>query len=74
MSIIILGESLVSEEYLRYSICKEMGWDYYTYESQPPFFIEEMLIFKRQEAEKENMEGKKVSSSVSKASKRGIPR
>lgn len=40
---------VASGEFTRYCICKEMGWDYYTYMKQPPFFIEEILIFMLQE-------------------------
>lgn len=29
-----------------------MGWDYYTYETQPVFFIEEILIFMNRENSK----------------------
>lgn len=29
-----------------------MGWDYYTFENQPVFFIEEIQIFMSQEAKK----------------------
>jgi len=36
------GEFL-SGEYTRYFICREMGWDYFTYMSQPSFFIAEIL-------------------------------
>lgn len=28
-----------------------MGWDYYTYQSQPRFFIEELLLIMNQEYE-----------------------
>jgi hypothetical protein len=31
------------QEYTRYHICKEMGWDYFTYLSQPSFFIDEII-------------------------------
>lgn len=47
-----MGNSVRSYEYTRYSICEKMGWDYYTFESQPVFFIEEILIFMLQEHEK----------------------
>lgn len=33
-----------------------MGWDYYTYEAQPPFFIEQILIIMNQVRQKENQE------------------
>ena len=31
------------DEFVRYYICKTMGWDYSTYISQPSFFIDEIL-------------------------------
>ena len=43
-----------SEAYIRYVICKEMGWDYYTFQAQPAYFIEEIMIIMNQEAQKEN--------------------
>lgn len=38
-----------------------MHWDYYTYESQPPFFLEEIIIFLQQENEKQADEARKLS-------------
>jgi len=29
-------------EYSRYKICRRMGWDYFTFNSQPAFFVEEI--------------------------------
>jgi hypothetical protein len=40
-----------------------MGWDYYTYELQPPFFIEEILIFLKQENERDNEQTKALPKS-----------
>ena len=37
-----------------------MGWDYWTFEQQPPFFIDELLIFLKQEVDRQNQETKKV--------------
>jgi hypothetical protein len=37
------GEA-VPQEYLRFIVCKKMGWDYYTFMQQPDFFVEEVLI------------------------------
>jgi hypothetical protein len=31
------------KEFIRYFICRKMGWDYYTYMSQPAFFIDEIM-------------------------------
>ena len=31
-----------------------MGWDYYTYYSQPPWFLEEISLIMFQEAQSEN--------------------
>jgi hypothetical protein len=36
-------ENAIGEEYLRYYICRKMGWDYFTYISQPSFFIAEII-------------------------------
>lgn len=33
-----------------------MGWDYYTFMAQPPFFIEEVLIIMNQQSQKEQKE------------------
>lgn len=41
---IISGNPGYSEAYHRYYICKEMGWDYYTYESQPNTFLQEISL------------------------------
>lgn len=41
-----------------------MGWDFYTFEKQPPYFIEEILIFMLQEANKKESESKKAKSSM----------
>jgi hypothetical protein len=32
----------VPYEYSRYVICRRMGWDYFTFNSQPAFFINEI--------------------------------
>ena len=44
-----MNQKLQSEEYIRYKLCKEFGWDFNTYENQPPFFIEELIVFMNQE-------------------------
>lgn len=62
-----------SEPYQRYVICKTFGWDFYIYESQPTWFIEELAIIMNQEAQKENKEVNKVkrsSKAIPKMSKR----
>ncbi|MHA1842394.1 MAG: hypothetical protein ACTSYW_10510 [Candidatus Heimdallarchaeota archaeon] len=41
-------------------MCKQFGWDYYTYEKQPAWFIEELTIIMNQEALKEKKELEKV--------------
>lgn len=38
-----------------------MGWDYYTYESQPPFFIEEIRLFMIQEGNREKIDNAKLT-------------
>jgi hypothetical protein len=37
-------------------LCKEFGWDYYQYELQPPWFLDEMVLVLNQE---ENMKEQK---------------
>lgn len=37
-------------------MCKEFGWDYFTYEKQPAVFIDELLVIMNQIAEKEKRE------------------
>jgi len=32
----------IPEEYSRYVLCRKMGWDYYTYNAQPAFFVEQI--------------------------------
>ncbi len=44
-------KQVTSEALLRYEICKAMGWDYYTFDRQPPFFIEEIRLIMNQEAQ-----------------------
>jgi hypothetical protein len=34
---------MMPQEFTRYYICKTMGWDYFTYMSQPSFFISEIV-------------------------------
>ena len=58
-----MGQKVNSEEYLRYIICKEMKWDYYTYMNQPEHFLEEITIFIVQEGEKANRDAKISPSS-----------
>lgn len=45
---------------MRYIICKEFGWDFFTYEAQPPFFLDEIGIFMMQESEKQQEDSKSV--------------
>lgn len=49
-----------------------MHWDYWTYEKQPPFFIEELAIFMKQEALREEDEIKKIKNPMVKG--KGIKR
>jgi len=49
----------VSEAYQRYVFCKTFGWDYYQYDSQPAWFIEELLIIMNQENKKQKREAEK---------------
>lgn len=59
-----------SEEYIRYVICKEFGWDFHTYESQPQFFLQEVLLFLIQERNRERNDNAKVGKIPSKGYKR----
>lgn len=52
-------EKVRSEEYARFLICKTMGWDLYTYESQPPYFIDQIMIFLNMEAQASKLENNK---------------
>ena len=47
-----------------------MGWDYYTYENQPLFFIEEILIIMGQEAQKTNRDSKQLGSKAKRAGRK----
>lgn len=62
-----------SEEYIRYLICKEMNWDYYTFESQPPFFIETILLFMNQEGQKMKQDNQKYRGHSVPPSGRRVP-
>lgn len=57
----MLDQRVVSEEYERYIVCKEMGWDYYTFESQPPFFLEQLIIFMSYENKRVKLDQDKAS-------------
>ena len=69
---ILYGRPIHSEEYQRCIICREFGWDYYTYEKQPARFIEELLVIMNQESQKEksDMERAKKRSSIPKSIRR----
>ncbi len=49
-----------SEAYIRYKVCQEMKWDYYTYMIQPPFFIEEILLIMNQEGQTEKRQAREA--------------
>lgn len=49
---LLYGKSIPSEAYQRYLICKEFGWDYYMYNAQPAWFIDEILLIMYQEAQR----------------------
>lgn len=42
-------------EFMRYKICRDMGWDYHTYMRQPMFFLREILEFAEIESEYRNI-------------------
>ncbi len=41
-----------------------MGWDFYTYESQPIFFIEEIMIFMKQMSEEDKQSNGKLNANM----------
>lgn len=47
---------------MRYVVCKTMGWDFYTYERQPVFFLEEIFVFLKQESEAQEAEMKSLEA------------
>lgn len=51
-----------SESYSRYKICREMGWDYYTYESQPFWFIQEITLCMFHESQEEMRQQKRLQA------------
>jgi len=48
------GEHYVPHDFIRYSICKAMGWGIETYRSQPMWFINELITFENIEAKYHN--------------------
>jgi hypothetical protein len=54
------GAKVKSEAYTRYVLCKEFGWTFQEFENQPPFFIEEVMLFLIQE----NQRGKTQASNL----------
>lgn len=69
MTIIRTGGKAHSAEYMRFVICERMHWDYYTYERQPVFFLEQLVIFMNQEALQSKDEANRMRGSATK--KRG---
>ena len=41
----MLGKGVADPDYIRYAVCKKMGWDYWTYQAQPAPFIQDILTF-----------------------------
>lgn len=62
----MFGKPIASESYQRYMICKEFGWDFYTYENQPAWFVEEIMLIIFQERQKEKQDLEKGRKDVSK--------
>lgn len=50
----------VPKEYTRFIICREMGWDWETYNSQPYFFINEIIAFMSAEKEYNDIKNTKT--------------
>lgn len=44
---------------MRIAICEKFKWDYQTFENQPPFFIDEIVIHLNQEANRSKHEERK---------------
>ena len=59
-----------SEAYIRYRVCQEFGWTYYEYMSQPPFFIEEILLIMNQEGQNEKRQTREAERKAKMAKKR----
>lgn len=59
---------------MRYRICKDMGWDFYTYEGQPIFFLEEIMIFLMQESNKEKQSIDSLNAKIKPAGPMGHKR
>lgn len=57
----MMGRAGHSEAYKRYLICSKFKWDFYTYEQQPTWFIDELMIILNQEAQQKSREAKKAS-------------
>jgi len=51
-------------------ICKDMHWDYYTYESQPAFFIEEVLTIMNLEGQKSKKDARDLERKSKSMSRR----
>lgn len=64
MRILVAGEKRPSEEFGRFVICREMGWDWWTFENQPSFFIEEIAIILKQESQKNAMDLSRTNSEL----------
>ena len=44
----------VASEYIRFKICKLMGWDLFTYNAQPKWFIDQLIQLEEVEVEYKN--------------------
>lgn len=52
-------------------MCKTMGWDYHVYNSQPPWFLEEIALIMFQEAQASS---RRQNSAQAKSALRKNPR
>jgi hypothetical protein len=53
-------------EYVRFTICREMGWTFQEFEEQPIFFIEQIVLFLIQESNKQKADELKYKTNSSK--------
>lgn len=47
----------MNEDMRRIILCEKMGWDFYTYESQPTHFIDGLWTMVQKQAEVANRKG-----------------
>jgi hypothetical protein len=58
----LTGRGQISDDLKAVIICQKMNWDYYTYQSQPNWFITALMDKMSIDADRENMEAKKAKN------------